>query len=90
MYLHAYETVADASSGIAGYIEFYNHERPHSSLDKQTPDEAYCMQRAWQAAYLQTSSTYVCRSGVQNIGAASDAIANIVRRAYNTDAIQHR
>jgi Integrase core domain len=37
VYLHAYETVADARSGIAGHIDFYNRERPHSSLDKQTP-----------------------------------------------------
>jgi putative transposase len=50
VYLHAYETVADARSGIAGYIDFYNRERPHSSLDKQTPDEAYYKQPALQAA----------------------------------------
>jgi putative transposase len=50
VYLHAYETVAEARSGIAGYIDFYNRERPHSSLDKQTPDEAYYQQPALQAA----------------------------------------
>ena len=50
VYLHAYETVADARSGIAGYIDFYNRQRPHSSLDKQTPDEAYYKQPALQAA----------------------------------------
>jgi len=50
VYLHAYETVADARSRIAGYIDFYNRERPHSSLDKQTPDEACYKQPALQAA----------------------------------------
>jgi putative transposase len=50
VYLHAYETVAEAWSGIAGYIDFYNRERPHSSLDKQTPDEAYYQQPALQVA----------------------------------------
>jgi putative transposase len=50
VYLHAYETVSEARSGIAGYIDFYNRERPHSSLDKQTPDEAYYQQPALQAA----------------------------------------
>jgi putative transposase len=50
VYLHAYETVADARLGIAAYIDFYNRERPHTSLDKQTPDEAYYKQPALQAA----------------------------------------
>ena len=49
-HLHAYETVAEARLGIAGYVDFYNRERPHSSLDKQTPDEAYYQQPALQAA----------------------------------------
>jgi putative transposase len=41
VYLHAYETVADAKTALASYIEFYNSARPHSSLDKKTPDEFY-------------------------------------------------
>ena len=41
VYLHAYDTVSSAKAGIKHYIEFYNNRRPHSSLDKQTPDEFY-------------------------------------------------
>jgi len=41
VYLHAYESVSQAKAGIARYISFYNARRPHSSLDKQTPDEFY-------------------------------------------------
>lgn len=41
VYLHAYESVSQAKAGIARYIGFYNARRPHSSLDKQTPDEFY-------------------------------------------------
>jgi len=41
VYLHAYESVGDAKAGIARYIDFYNSHRPHSSLDKMTPDEFY-------------------------------------------------
>ena len=41
VYLHAYESVKQAKAGIARYIEFYNSRRPHSSLDKKTPDEFY-------------------------------------------------
>jgi putative transposase len=41
VFLHAYETVFEAKVGIRRYLEFYNAERPHSSLDKRTPDEAF-------------------------------------------------
>lgn len=41
VYLRAYETVADARASIGRYIAFYNARRPHSSLDRMTPDEAY-------------------------------------------------
>ena len=41
VYLHAYESVNQAKAGIARYIGFYNERRPHSSLDKKTPDEFY-------------------------------------------------
>jgi putative transposase len=41
VYLHAYETVSAAKSGIARYLEFYNGRRPHSSLDGGTPDAFY-------------------------------------------------
>ena len=41
VYLHAYDSVSQAKTGIARYIDFFNAARPHSSLDKQTPDEFY-------------------------------------------------
>ncbi len=41
VYLHAYDSVGHAKAGIARYIDFYNSRRPHSSLDKKTPDEFY-------------------------------------------------
>jgi len=41
VYLHAYESVSAARSGIARYLTFYNTRRPHPSLDGQTPDQAY-------------------------------------------------
>jgi putative transposase len=51
VYLHAYESVGDAKAGIARYIDFYNSRRPHSSLDKNTPDEFYfARMRQLQAA----------------------------------------
>jgi putative transposase len=43
VYLHAYDTVNDARQSIMQYFEWYNGSRPHSSLNKKTPDEAYAM-----------------------------------------------
>ena len=40
-YLHAYDSVSQAKAGIGRYIDFYNAQRPHSSLDRQTPNEFY-------------------------------------------------
>lgn len=41
VYLHAYKTVSEARAGIGRYLNFYNTRRPHSSLDRRTPDQAY-------------------------------------------------
>jgi len=41
VYLRAYDTVAQARASIGRYLSFYNTRRPHSSLDRQTPDRAY-------------------------------------------------
>lgn len=41
VYLRAYDTVAEARASIGRYLDFYNTRRPHSSLDRRTPDRAY-------------------------------------------------
>jgi putative transposase len=41
VYLHAYESVSEARTKITTYLEFYNARRPHSSIDRRTPDDAY-------------------------------------------------
>ena len=41
VYLHAYDSVGVARASIGKYLDFYNRRRPHSSLDRRTPDEAY-------------------------------------------------
>jgi putative transposase len=41
VYLRAYDTVSEARASIGRYFAFYNGRRPHSSLDRQTPDQAY-------------------------------------------------
>ncbi len=41
IYLKAYESISKARLGIAEYFRFYNEERRHQSLDRQTPDQVY-------------------------------------------------
>jgi len=41
VYLRAYESVSEARASIGRYLDFYNRRRPHSSLDRKTPDQAY-------------------------------------------------
>ncbi len=41
VYLKAYDSVAHAKADISEYLWWYNSEREHSSLNKQTPNEVY-------------------------------------------------
>jgi putative transposase len=41
VYLRAYDSVGEARASLGRYLNFYNSQRPHSSLDRKTPDEAY-------------------------------------------------
>ena len=50
VYLKAYETVTEARSGIKGWIRFYNHERTHQSLGRQTPEQVYFSQSTMELA----------------------------------------
>ena len=41
VYLKAYDSVSAARADIAQYMDWFNHERPHSNLERFTPDETY-------------------------------------------------
>ena len=41
LYLHGFDTMNELQHGLAGYFQFYNHERFHQSLQNQTPAEVY-------------------------------------------------
>lgn len=41
LYVKEWSTGADCERGLTTYYQYYNHERPHSSLAGQTPWEAY-------------------------------------------------
>src|SRR5262245_12095631 len=58
VYLKAYESVAEARSSISCYMKFYNGRRPHSALDRRTPDQAYyaSLPRPWRRNARQRGS----------------------------------
>jgi len=41
LYLKAYDSVRAARADIADYFAWYNTGRPHSNLDRITPEQAY-------------------------------------------------
>ncbi|MEO6074535.1 MAG: IS3 family transposase [Burkholderiales bacterium] len=41
VYLKAYDSVSAARADIADYLNWFNHKRPHSSLERLTPHERY-------------------------------------------------
>jgi putative transposase len=41
LYIRAYATVPALAVGLERYFTFYNHDRPHQSLDYRTPAEVY-------------------------------------------------
>ena len=43
VYLHAYDSVSEARESVMRYLDWYNRLRPHSTLKKKTPDEAYAV-----------------------------------------------
>lgn len=43
VYLYAYENVREARRSIMEYFDWYNRLRPHSQLNRKTPDEFYNM-----------------------------------------------
>lgn len=47
VYLHSYETVADAVQGLQSYFRFYNEERLHQALGYRTPATIYRRATMW-------------------------------------------
>jgi len=41
VYLHSYDSIADLRAGLKNYFTFFNEQRTHQGLAKQTPDEVY-------------------------------------------------
>jgi putative transposase len=50
IYLNPADNGTTCRDGINEYLNYYNQERPHSSLNDQTPDEVYYQTRSNQGA----------------------------------------
>ena len=50
VYLMAYEEIAEARLSIGNDFRFYNRERRHQSLERQTPDQVYEGSVVWPVA----------------------------------------
>jgi len=56
VYLHDFETGSEARARIRWWIDLYDSQRPHSSLDDRTPDEAYADLGGALTSELRSSS----------------------------------
>jgi len=50
VYLKTYDSVAEARLSIGNYFRFYNHERRHQNLGRQTPVQVYEGRVVWPGA----------------------------------------
>jgi len=41
VYLNAFDIMKDTEKNVSYWMDYYNHERPHSSLNGQNPNEFY-------------------------------------------------
>lgn len=67
VYLHDYQTVAEAVSGVGRYFAFYNHERPHQAFGGLTPAEMYGLATPpWpiEPTYVEDDATHCAASSL--------------------------
>ncbi len=58
IYLNQYDTVRQLHTGLTAYFEFYNHERPHQSLNYRTAAEEHSVLYSEPAAFAQVHLTF--------------------------------
>ena len=50
VYICGYSTIREAWTGIGKYIDWYNHQRPHQTLQMRTPEEVYLSTQSMENA----------------------------------------
>lgn len=71
VYLHAYESVAEAKAGISAWVTFYNHERLHQGLGERTPAEVYAAGGPWACGRSASPTGCADPGSLRNPGTCS-------------------
>jgi putative transposase len=75
VYLKGYATLGELTLGLASYFAFYNGERPHQSLNQQTPDVVYRTATGGGAMILDKFGGAVEDSPVERSGTGESSTA---------------
>ena len=73
VYLKDYRLVPEARTGIGGWFQFYNHERPHQGLGYRTPANVIWAGEAMRAALLVRGAENLEKHGKTGMAAACAA-----------------
>jgi putative transposase len=93
VYLNAYATVAEAKAGIGAWLDFYNEERQHQSLDYRTPRQIY-EEGLWICG--RSASPTGCASPVSRASSESGEmlafahIPTVANNGFNIDEVNSR
>ena len=75
VYLNGYATMGDLTVGLTRYIAFYNEERPHQSLNYQTPDVVYASGEGGGAMIVDKYGSAAVTAAVTSGAAAGQGAA---------------
>ena len=77
VYLRDYSSVLEARRSLARYFDYYNHQRRHRSLQRNTPARVFGLQirfdRGWRKDKLA--------NGGAGVGAACSSFSSVALRA---------
>jgi putative transposase len=73
VYLKAYQTVAEARTGINAYLEFYNQQRPHQALGYRTPGQVF-QEESPGGCLLEHAGALSSMAGTRDIPAVDSLI----------------
>lgn len=77
--LHAYDSGSEAKAGLGRYIDYYNHERPHSKLGGRTPRYGLPQRTRRRRGVTRAGSSHKKRRlAVQKSGATSSRATSAV------------
>jgi len=70
VYLHDFENPREARRGLTQYLDFYNHQRVHQSLNYATPAEVYFRSVQKGASATLPAATRACEFSTRRLVSA--------------------